>query len=117
MQVSAMQGPGSAGLDRVDALNRARLEPLALHDPEPGRLDQGQLAPGEVLAGRAYRGALGASRRAPLRGWVWCTATARTARCRRKRRRTAGARRLLRGSPPRGRGPRRAAWRWPALRG
>ena len=49
---------GSAGLDGVDALHAARLEPLALHDLESGRLYQGQLAPGEVLAGRADRDAL-----------------------------------------------------------
>src|ERR1700751_3406067 len=45
-------GQPSAGLDRVDALDGARLEPLTLHDLEAGRLDQGQLAPGEMLPGR-----------------------------------------------------------------
>jgi len=53
-----VQPSRSAGLDRVDALDGARLEPLALHDLEPGRLDQGQLAPGEMLPGRADREAL-----------------------------------------------------------
>jgi len=49
---------GSPGLNGVDALHAARLEPLALHDVESGRLHQGQLAPGEMLPGRADRDAL-----------------------------------------------------------
>lgn len=39
----------SGGFDRVDALDGVGLEPFALHDLEPGRLDRGQLAAGEVL--------------------------------------------------------------------
>src|SRR5580704_12310838 len=49
----------STGLDRVDPLRGTRLEPLAHHDLEPGRPDQGQLTPGEMLPGRADREALG----------------------------------------------------------
>ncbi|HZR53664.1 MAG TPA: AAA family ATPase [Streptosporangiaceae bacterium] len=52
-------GAGSGGLDGVDALDGPGLEPFGFHDLEPGCRDQGELAAGEVLAGRADRDALG----------------------------------------------------------
>jgi hypothetical protein len=41
-------GRGTDGLDRVDALHRAGLQPFGLDDLETGGLDEGQLAAGST---------------------------------------------------------------------